>query len=213
MVVFRNGEQYHEHVANMEIISNIYNRILDTLMDVERPLVADKLERIDVVVQRGLTELCWKSQGISDFISEAMDVVTETANNLSALKNNVAQIEKLLAEWSERQEGGETRPNPMMERKILKTYSIDDFQSGHEGLYENRTMAINEASEKLQEYLASSNQTVRVSTASQAWKDYVNYVNAIIIRGLAKVVTTTARYLLNNMTEEYMAKHEIVPLI
>ena len=33
----------------------------------------------------------------TEFISEAMDVVTETANNLSALKNNVVQIEKARA--------------------------------------------------------------------------------------------------------------------
>lgn len=45
--------------GNLELISTLYNNILSTLLDVERPLVASKLEAIDAGLHKGLNTLNW----------------------------------------------------------------------------------------------------------------------------------------------------------
>jgi len=47
------------------LIVNLYNQILQTLLDVEKPLVQQKMENIDKVLQRGLVHMNWKSHTIT----------------------------------------------------------------------------------------------------------------------------------------------------
>jgi dynein heavy chain len=204
MTVYKNSEIFHENVANMEIISNVYNRILETLIDVERPLVADKLDSIDSMLQRGLTQLNWKSMGIAQFIRDAMDSVKETDTILSTLKFNVQQVQKLLSEWSE---------NPVMDRKSTKTYVADEFITAFENLYDNRTNKLRDESEKLHNWLLDSNLTVRVPATSMSWKEYANYVNSIAIQGLARVVTRSQQFLLDQLDGSYVEKNDVAPLL
>jgi dynein heavy chain len=54
----------------------MYNNILSTLLPVEKPLLADKIERMNNALQKGIDELKWNSQNIDPFIKQAMEIVT-----------------------------------------------------------------------------------------------------------------------------------------
>jgi dynein heavy chain len=47
------------------------------LLPVEKPLVQPYLTKFDLAVERGLSTMNWKSAGITEFISEAMEQVTD----------------------------------------------------------------------------------------------------------------------------------------
>lgn len=51
--------------GNLDLIVNLYNQILQTLLDVEKPLVQQKMDNIDKVLQRGLVHMNWKSHTIT----------------------------------------------------------------------------------------------------------------------------------------------------
>jgi len=47
----------------------MYNDILATLLPVEKPLLADRIEKINKSLQPGVDTLRWNSAGIDPFIS------------------------------------------------------------------------------------------------------------------------------------------------
>jgi dynein heavy chain len=45
---------YRSQTGNLEIIVNMYNEILATLLQVEKPLLQDRIDRINKFIQPGL---------------------------------------------------------------------------------------------------------------------------------------------------------------
>jgi dynein heavy chain len=54
----------------------MYNNILATLLPVEKPLLFDRIERMNQALAKGIEELKWNSQAIDPFIKNAMETVT-----------------------------------------------------------------------------------------------------------------------------------------
>jgi dynein heavy chain len=54
-------DTYRRQTGNLDLIVNMYNDILATLLPVEKPLLADRIERINKALQPGIDSLKWNS--------------------------------------------------------------------------------------------------------------------------------------------------------
>ena len=52
---------YRSQTGNLDLIVNMYNEILSTLLHVEKPLLADRIEKINKNLQPGVDTLRWNS--------------------------------------------------------------------------------------------------------------------------------------------------------
>eukprot|EP00960_Hanusia_phi_P039486 753915-Hanusia_phi.AAC.17 len=204
MTIYSMAETYRQQTGNLDLIVNIYNSILETVLDVERPLIQQKLDGIDKVLLKGIKHLNWKSNQISDFINQAMSLVKETKTILTDIKSNVASTQSVLNAWSD---------NVMMDRKAGKTYAVDEFQQIHLTLMKNREKAVEKGGEELHKHLDASNKVIAIARSKPEWLAYVDYVNDIIIEGLVSAIVKSAQYLRNQMDKEEIANQELAPLI
>lgn len=60
---------YRSQTGNLEIIVNMYNDILATLLPVEKPLLADRIEKMNKSLQPGIENLKWNSANIEPYIN------------------------------------------------------------------------------------------------------------------------------------------------
>lgn len=60
---------FRSQIGNLDLIVNMYNEILATLLPVEKPLLADRIERINKSLQPGIDQLKWNSTTIDPFIN------------------------------------------------------------------------------------------------------------------------------------------------
>lgn len=67
----------------------MYNDILSTLLPVEKPLLADRIEKMNKALEPGITSLRWNSDNINPFISKSMDLVTDVDQLVKKMKENV----------------------------------------------------------------------------------------------------------------------------
>lgn len=61
--MFSSREFYRQLVANLELMANWYNKVMQTLLGVELPLVAEELRNIDLHLRAAEETLNWKSEG------------------------------------------------------------------------------------------------------------------------------------------------------
>ena len=64
-------------------------RLPDVLLPVEKPLVAPYLTKFDAAIEKGISSMNWKSNGISDFISDSMEQVNIVNNIVQKMKENL----------------------------------------------------------------------------------------------------------------------------
>lgn len=68
-LLYKKVNIYRTQTGNLDIITNMYNEILSCLLPVEKPLLQDRIERMNNALQAGIDKLKWNSQGIDPFIN------------------------------------------------------------------------------------------------------------------------------------------------
>jgi dynein heavy chain len=91
-LLFKKVNTYRTQTGNLEIISTLYNEILMQLLPVEKPLLADRIERMNKSLMPGIDNLRWNAQSIDPFISKAMEIVKEVDELVKKMKDNVMKM-------------------------------------------------------------------------------------------------------------------------
>jgi dynein heavy chain len=114
--LYEKVDVYRNQTGNLELIVEMYNNMLSTLLPVEKPLLADRIEKMGNALQSGIDTLRWNSENINPFINNAMKIVTDVDILVKKMKDNVHKIHQLMEMWQK----------PLYERK--KTFEPDVVQ-------------------------------------------------------------------------------------
>jgi dynein heavy chain len=204
--IYQRANTFRTQVGSLDIIVSTWNNILRTILDVERPLLAEKLETVEGHLKKGLENLNWNSHHIDDYVHEVMGMVKEVDSILSVLKSNVADTRKILEGWMS---------NIMFisRKDNTRVYSFADLNSAFKEVIEARHSAISDQGKEIVKLLSSSNRTLKVSKAAPSWKQYVDYVSDIVIKGFADTIITTIDHVYQQLSAEAIAKNEAAPLL
>ena len=202
--VYSKVETFRQHTGNLELIVNIYNNIIATLIDVERPLVQAKLDAIDKVLIKGLKHLNWKSHNIDDFIKQTMRDVKDANNVLNTCKTNVKETQALLAEFAKQ---------TMMERKPSKSYTVAEYSELFATHIKARYAAIDLGGKEMLKHLDSTLKVLKINKTVSAWRTYVDHVNQIVIDGIVAAIIASMQYFKNQIDPVYLNQNDINPLL
>lgn len=98
----------------------MYNEILSILLPVERPLLSDRVDKMNKMLEPGITEFKWNAQNIDKFISECMSAVTTVDQLVKKMKDNVKKMDNIMVLWEK----------PLFERKP-KPFAPEDVEQIH----------------------------------------------------------------------------------
>src|SRR5690606_19435600 len=142
-------------------------------------------------------QLNWKSSGINEFIEESMEAINSVDEVLKTMKHNLAQVADKLTQWQ----------RPLMARKSRPVVK-EEFEREHKNLIKERYAEIKDGGKQIQGLLKDTNRILRVSNASNDWRAYVDFVNNVVVEGLAKVVQVSLEYLLNQLDFDCIARDD-----
>ena len=97
--LFKQVNIYRSQTGNLELIVNMYNEILSTLLPVEKPLLQDRIDKINKSLEPGVNALRWNSAGIDNFIHQCMGIVKEVDDLVKKMKDNVKKMQELMSKW------------------------------------------------------------------------------------------------------------------
>uniref|UniRef100_A0A452UEF0 Dynein axonemal heavy chain 17 n=1 Tax=Ursus maritimus TaxID=29073 RepID=A0A452UEF0_URSMA len=187
--LFSQHETFRKFVGNLELIVGWYNEIKTTVKDVESPLTKSELEAIDVKLSSAETTLFWNSEGVLEYIQEMREILHNLQNRIQKAKQNIDGISQAMKDWS---------ANPMFERKDNKKEALLDLDGRVVNLNKRYTM-VKEAGLKIQAMVAENAELFRADTTSQSWKDYVNYVDNMVLDEFDHFIRKSLNYFIDNM--------------
>ena len=118
--IYEKVDMYRQQTGSLEIIVNMYNDILATLLPVEKPLLADRIQRMNDSLKAGEDTLKWNSPDIQPFITNAMSIVNDCNELVKKMKDNVKNMCNMMQLWEK----------PLFERKN-KPMAPDDLENTH----------------------------------------------------------------------------------
>ena len=195
--IYNKGETYRQQTGNLEIIVHMYNRIMTQLLPVEAPLLRAQLGKIDEMLQAGIKDLNWRSgAAIDEFITNTQAVVKDAHDVLFELKDNLGGVQENLDVWSK---------EPMLVRKS-KPVAPEELSSLFKMQKKSKFDAIKKGGKEIERMLKASHAIMKVSKTHPNWKAYVDFVNGIVVDGLAKSIASSLEYLVDNINPDNSAK-------
>lgn len=199
--LYQKVDIYRTQTGNLEIIVNMYNEILATLLPVEKPLLADRIEKMNKALQQGIQELKWNSQNIDPFINHAMVIVTDVDELVKKMKDNVKKMQLMMAEWE----------RPLFERKPKPLFP-DDLEQTHQSLVMPRLEDIKNHGKEIHKLLKDTADNIKPERKSQTWLSYVDYVNGLVIEGITTGINASMGYLADQISIPYNKHHGSLPM-
>jgi len=203
LTIFEKAETYRQQIGNLDAIVNMYNEMMLTLHQVERPLVEKDVTHIDEVIEPGMSILNWQSLNVNPFIQEAMDTVSAVYKQVKVMKDNLAAIKKMMADYA---------AQPLADRKN-KPLSPADFEENLRKLWLSRHSLIAEHQETVTKLLLETNQALNVNKGSPIWRAYVEYVQDSVRDGLANTIINSIRFLAEQLDPANIEKSGLAPLL
>ena len=191
--LYAEAETFRVQTANLTLIQNMYNEMLRKMLDVEKPLLKAQMKAIDKVLDRGLKQLVWKSSNPDKdaFITEANTLVVEAHKTLFEMKANMEGVIAILNKWI---------AAPLIARgSINKTYNLAAYMEEHAKVLEARQKDITDGGKEVHNFLKASNEVLKVSKGAPAWRAYVEFINGILVSGIADTVVASLGYLLSQI--------------
>ncbi|XP_008068583.1 dynein heavy chain 17, axonemal [Carlito syrichta] len=187
--LFSDNETFRKFVGNLELIVGWYNEIKTTVRAVEFPLIKSELKAIDVKLLKAETTLFWNGEGVFQYIQEMREILHNLQTRMQKAKQNVEGISQAMKDWS---------ANPLFERKDNKKEALLDLDGKLVNLNKRYT-TVKEAGLKIQAMVAENAELFRADTLSLPWKDYVNYIDDMVLDEFDQFIRTSLNYLIDNM--------------
>jgi dynein heavy chain len=148
----------------------MYNDILRTLLPVEKPLLSDRIERINKALNPGILDLKWNSAGIDPFIKNAKEVVSDVDELVRLMKDNVRKMQQMMDKWKE----------SLFDRR-MKPFPPDELEQNHQSLVGPKLEDIKVHGKEIHRLLKVTQENIKPDKKSKPWLSYVDYVNGLVI--------------------------------
>ncbi|XP_041830036.1 dynein heavy chain 9, axonemal-like isoform X1 [Melanotaenia boesemani] len=185
--IYTTREQLWQYVVNLDLTAVQYNKVMHSVLDVERPLVQDQLRDIDAQLRKAEESLNWNSPGVWQYIQDMRDCVCDLESRLQRTKDNVEVIQSCMRTWA----------NPMFDRKDGKKdalLSLEDRTERADRFYS----LIRSSGEKIHFLLKSNQALFRAEPSSEEWKAYVEYIDDMIVDGFFSSIECSLKFFLDN---------------
>jgi dynein heavy chain len=193
LTIFERTEEFRVYRENLDIVVDMYNNMLDTRLPVEEPLVRAHFDKIDKICDasiKGPKALNWRSEGIKPFIDDSMEAVKFANSLLTTMKTNMGEVEEIL----------QTFEKPMLEPQ-KKPVTMQDFDAQQKALLATFDKTIKDGANTVHKLVKNSNDTLKVGP-SPDWKAYLEFLNNIVVSGLAGSVRISLEQLLTSLDQQ-----------
>ncbi|XP_076154706.1 dynein axonemal heavy chain 17-like isoform X2 [Alosa pseudoharengus] len=191
--VFAKHEIFRKYVSNLDLIVFWYNEVRATVLPVEFPLIEKELNSIDEQLSQAETTLCWNSNGVWEYIQRMRDTLKDFQTRISMAKANVNTMLLIMDDWSH---------SPVFERKDNKKESLLDLD-GRQTTLKKKYKAIQESGVRLHALTEENKKLFGADENSQSWKEYIDYIDNMILHGFFNVVHVSLEFLSDNMHAEF----------
>ncbi|KAM6951484.1 dynein beta chain, ciliary-like [Aplochiton taeniatus] len=185
--IYSSRGQLWQYVANLELATGRYNKVMSSVLEVEYPLIQGQLRDIDTRLQDAEESINWNSQSIWEYIQEVRECVCDLDSRLQRTKDNVEEIQRSMRAWA----------CPIFDRREGKKdtlLSLEDRADRLEKFYAQ----IRSSGEKIHFLLKSNLALFRAEPLSEEWKAYVDYLDDMVIDGFFNSIESSLKFFLDN---------------
>jgi dynein heavy chain len=200
-LLFKRVNIYRSQTGNLEIVCDMYNEILSILLPVEKPLLQDRINKMNNTLQPGIDDMKWNTQNRDPFINNCMTIVSDVDILVKKMKENIRKMEIMMKTWEK----------PLFDRKP-KPFAPEDVEQIHSALVITRLEDVRNYGKEIHKLLKDTFEHIKPDKKHPTWIAYVDYVNSLCIGGITEGICASMSYLADQISIPYNKHHQLLPI-
>ncbi|XP_067892376.1 dynein axonemal heavy chain 11 [Heterodontus francisci] len=182
--LYSKREILHMYLGNWKFITELYNKLHISVLEVEFPLVEHELEKINQQLRPATEILTWQTEDSWEYIQQTRDLMQDVNSRVQKTKCNVDSIHAIVHNWNEALYFLSPKNESAMlcldmEEKMLKYYKL-----------------IQDGGESIHQLVKDNLHLFRADSQTDEWKVYTEYIDHIILDGFFIAIKSFLQYLI-----------------
>ncbi|XP_051791984.1 LOW QUALITY PROTEIN: dynein axonemal heavy chain 11 [Erpetoichthys calabaricus] len=191
--VFEKRERFVKYIGNLELLVTWYNKLKLTTLEVEYPLIRDKLKDIDNQLQVAEDKLTWQDDSCWDYIINMKDTVHSLEREVQKTKDNVEDIQAIMKSWSDQ---------ALFCRKDNKKDGLLYMEDKQEKV-QKRYRSIQEDGKRIQKLVEENLNLFKADSLSESWKAYLEFMDEMVVDGFFSAILCSLDFFIEN-TDDFL---------
>ncbi|KAM9352911.1 dynein axonemal heavy chain 11 [Symphorus nematophorus] len=189
MTVFEKRFMFTKYVSSLQLLVQWYNKLKQTVLQVELPLIRAELESIDMHLTKAESDLTWQDPDCWSFISNTKDLVHDLVCRVSRAKENCEAIQSMMKGWSKQ---------AMFCRKDNKKGSLIQLED-REDRVNKKYSSMKKDGDSIHKLVQENMVLFHADPASESWQSYLEYVDEMVVEGLFSYISHSLQFFVDNM--------------
>ncbi|XP_069552287.1 dynein axonemal heavy chain 11 [Brachyistius frenatus] len=189
LTVFEKRDMFTKYMSSLQLLVQWHNKLKQTVLEVELPLITAELESIDLQLTRAETILTWQDQDCWNFISTTKHLVQDLVRRVSRAKENCDTIQSVMKAWSKQ---------TMFCRKDNKRGSLIQLDDRGDCV-SKKYSSMKKDGDFIHELVQENLVLFHADPASEAWQSYLEYVDEMVVEGLFSYINHSLQFFVDNM--------------
>ncbi|CRG99093.1 dynein heavy chain, putative [Plasmodium relictum] len=185
--IYNKANTFKKFINILNNITKKYNSVITKTLDVEKNLFEEKIDAIKNTLLKGVKELKWSEDNIYEYIESVDKDMSDIYNNISILHNNIVSILNLTNSWLKK---------PIIEKR-KKHEDIYNYLNSYKNNLSLLKGKLNDDFKSININIKQSYDILKIKKNNVMWKNYLKFLNNIIIDKLIELTN----FLFNNLYE------------
>ncbi|XP_078394996.1 dynein axonemal heavy chain 11-like [Cetorhinus maximus] len=186
--IFKKRETLTKYVGTLELMVKWYNKLKQTVLEVEFPLIFNELEAIDKRLKAAEETVTWQSENCWSYIVHMKDTVHDLASRVQKTKENVETIQTLMKTWSE---------CAMFTRKDNKKDYLLNLEDREDRVAKWYKL-IREDGVTIHKLVEENLRLLKADPVTESWKTYLEYIDDMVLDGFFNAFSCSLEFFFEN---------------
>ncbi|EHB17858.1 Dynein heavy chain 11, axonemal [Heterocephalus glaber] len=191
LAIFRKKNTILKYIGNLELLVRGYNRLKQTLLEVEYPLIKDELGALDEQLKAATTWLTWQGD-CWEYMEKVQAATAELERRVERTQSNVLNIQRTLRTWAE---------CPLLSRRELRREAALTLEDKGD-LFAKKYKLIQEDGLKIHDLVEENRKLFKANPSLDAWKIYVEFIDDIVVEGFFQAIAHDLDFFLMNTEKQ-----------
>ncbi|XP_063095395.1 dynein axonemal heavy chain 11 isoform X2 [Cavia porcellus] len=191
LAIFKKRNALLKYIGNLELLVQGYNKLKQTLLEVEYPLIKDELEALDEQLKAPATWLTWQDD-CWEYVEKVQVAMAELEHRVEQAQSNVHRVQQTMRAWAE---------CPLLSKRELRREAALTLE-GKGDLFTKKHKLIQEDGLKIHDLVEENRKLFKADSSLDAWKIYVEFIDDIVVEGFFQAIMHDLDFFLENTEKQ-----------
>ncbi|XP_062957128.1 dynein axonemal heavy chain 11 [Cynocephalus volans] len=191
LAIFQKRNTILKYIGNLEILVQGYNKLKQTLLEVEYPLIEDELRALDEQLEAAAMWLTWQDD-CWGYIERVKMATSELEHRVEHTQNNVEVIQQTMRAWAD------CTLFPRREHRRDAAFTLED----NGDLFAKKYKLIQEDGCKIHNLVEENRKLFKANPSLDTWKIYIEFIDDIVVEGFFQAIMHDLDFFLRNTEKQ-----------